>query len=153
GDGRMRATLVKAGVKTARAVIAVSSDDAANLGTALETRALNEKVRTVVRLFDADFAAKVKNAFHIDAAMGAFMIGAPTFAAAALYKDVRSAFILDDRLCVVINRPVGMEWQGKTPSALHAGCGIRVLMRRAAGEQAYSTANPAQSLAKDDLVI
>jgi Trk K+ transport system NAD-binding subunit len=40
-------------------VVAVTGDDAANLGIALAVREMNPRARTVARLFDADFAAKV----------------------------------------------------------------------------------------------
>jgi Trk K+ transport system NAD-binding subunit len=153
GDGRMRETLAKAGAARARAVIAVTGDDAANLGVALETRSMNESVRTVVRLFDSDFAAKVKTALHIDAAMGAFSIGAPTFAAAVLYPDVRSAFILDDRLFIVLHRDAGEEWHGQTPAKLNVECGIRVLMRRTPVELNYTTVRRDQPLVRDEKVI
>jgi Trk K+ transport system NAD-binding subunit len=149
----MRDTLLKAGAAKARAVLAVSSDDAANLGVALETRSINKDIRTVVRLFDSEFAAKVKSALHIDAAMGAFAIGAPTFAAAALYPDVRSAFILDDRLFIVLHRKAGDEWHGQTPAKLKAKCDVRVVMRRAPAEQAYSVVKPDQPLVRDERLI
>jgi Trk K+ transport system NAD-binding subunit len=131
GDARLGDTLTKAGVEHARAVLSVTGDDAANLSVALETERRNPGVRTVIRLFDQEFARKVKQSLGVDAAMGAFAIAAPAFVAAAMYPDVRTAFLLDGRLYAVLHRAAGDEWHGQTPSALHDRHGVTVLMRRA----------------------
>jgi Trk K+ transport system NAD-binding subunit len=127
GDARLRSTLEQAGAAKAHAVLAVTSDDAVNLSVSLETKQMNRQVRTVVRLFDADFARKVQAALGVDAALGAFLIGAPTFTAAALYPNVLSGFVADARLFAVIEREAGAEWQGLTPSQLRASREVQIV--------------------------
>lgn len=129
GDGRLGETLERAGVATARAVVATSDDDSANLGIGLGARRLNPGVRTVVRLFDSDFARKIESTLGIDVALGASRIAAPTFAASALFRDVVKAFIVQDRLMVLLLRRAGAEWGGRSPSALRSEEGITILMR------------------------
>ena len=129
GDGRLGETLERAGVATARAVVATSDDDSANLGIGLGARRLNPGIRTVVRLFDSDFARKIESTLGIDVALGASRIAAPTFAASALFPDVVKAFIVQDRLMVLLLRRAGPEWGGRTPSALRSEQGVTVLMR------------------------
>lgn len=129
GDGRLGETLAQAGVATARAVVAATDDDSANLSIGLGARRLNPGIRTVVRLFDPDFARKVESTLGVNAALGASRIAAPTFAASALFRDVVKAFIVQDRLMVLLLRKAGAEWAGRTPSVLRAESGVAVLMR------------------------
>ncbi|MES1242415.1 MAG: NAD-binding protein [Acidobacteriota bacterium] len=107
GDGRLGETLARAGVATARAVVAATGDDSANLGIGLGARRLSPGIRTVVRLFDSDFARKIESTLGVDAALGASRIAAPTFAASALFPDVVKAFIVQDRLIVLLRRQAG----------------------------------------------
>ena len=129
GDARLEQTLERANLARARAVVAATGDDAVNLGIGLAAKRWNPGARTVVRLFDADLARKVESALAIDAALGAARIAAPTFAASALYPDVIKAFLLGDRLLVLLQRPAGTEWGGATPAALRAREGIQIVQR------------------------
>src|SRR6185436_14638016 len=79
GDARLNETLERAGLPRARAVVAATDDDSANLGIGLAAHRMSPDVRTVVRLFDAGFARKVESSLGIDAALGASRIAAPTF--------------------------------------------------------------------------
>ncbi|HEX5719692.1 MAG TPA: NAD(P)-binding protein [Thermoanaerobaculia bacterium] len=126
GDARLNDTLLRAGIAKARAVIAATDDDAVNLGIALAARQSSPGIRTVVRLFDADFARKVESTLGIDAAMGASSIAAPTFVASALFPGVVKAFLIQDRLLVLQQRKAGAEWAGRKPSEVS---GARILMR------------------------
>jgi Trk K+ transport system NAD-binding subunit len=116
GDARLPDTLERAGLSRARAVVAATGDDAVNLGIGLAAHRLGPGARTVVRLFDADFARKVEQAMEIDAAFGASRIAAPTFAASVLFPDVAKAFIVRDRLLVLRRCRLGPGWAGKTPA-------------------------------------
>jgi Trk K+ transport system NAD-binding subunit len=119
GDARLNDTLLRAGIAKARAVIAATDDDAVNLGIVLAARQSSPRIRTVVRLFDADFARKVQSTLGIDAALGASSIAAPTFVASALFPGVVKAFLVQDRLLVLQQRKAGAEWAGRKPSELH----------------------------------
>lgn len=126
GDARLTDTLLRAGIGKARAVIAATDDDAVNLGIGLAARQASPGIRTVVRLFDADFARKVESTLGIDVALGASSIAAPTFVAAALFPGVVKAFLLRDRLLVLQQRRAGTEWAGRKPSELQD---VRIVMR------------------------
>jgi Trk K+ transport system NAD-binding subunit len=129
GDARLDDTLLRAGLPRARAVVAATSDDSVNLGVGLAARRMNPKIRTVVRLFDPEFARKVERSLGVDAALGSSRIAAPTFVAASLFSDVAKAFVVDDRLFVLLGRRAGSEWAGRGPSALRSENGIHVLLR------------------------
>jgi hypothetical protein len=85
-------------------------------------------IRTVVRLFDADFARKVESAFGVDAALSSARIAAPTFAAAGLFENVVKAFIIRDRIFILALRRAGPEWAGRKPADLLQQ-GLRILTR------------------------
>lgn len=129
GDARLDDTLLRAGLTKALAVVAATGDDAVNLGIGLAARRINPEVRTVVRLFDAELARKVERSLGIDVAIGASRIAAPTFAASALFADVVKAFVIQDRMLVLLQRPAGPDWAGRTPSELQADQEVQILMR------------------------
>jgi Trk K+ transport system NAD-binding subunit len=120
GDARFAESLERAGAAGATAVIAATGDDAANLGIALAARRVNPEVRTVVRLFDPDFAEKARAGLPLDAALSASRMAAPLFAAAALDEGVKAAFEADGVLLVV--REVAVERAAAEPAS-------RVLVR------------------------
>ncbi|HKV13353.1 MAG TPA: NAD(P)-binding protein [Thermoanaerobaculia bacterium] len=126
GDARLDDTLLRAGLPHARAVVAATGDDSVNLGIGLAARRVNPDIRTVVRLFDEEFARKVEQALGVDAALGSSRIAAPTFVAAALFSNVAKAFVLKDQLFVLQGRKAGPEWAGHTPASLS---GVHILLR------------------------
>ncbi|HSF43563.1 MAG TPA: NAD-binding protein [Thermoanaerobaculia bacterium] len=129
GDARLDDTLLRAGLPNARAVVAATGDDSVNLGVGLAARRMNPNIRTVVRLFDEQFARKVEKALGVDTALGSSRIAAPTFVAAALFSDVAKAFVLEDQLFVLLGRKAGSEWAGRTPSSLKSE-NVHVLLRK-----------------------
>ena len=66
-----------------RCVVVATSDDAANLETALEARALRPDLRVVLRLFDPDLAERAERAFGIHRSLSVSALAAPAFALAA----------------------------------------------------------------------
>lgn len=97
GDARDQETLRRAGGEKSIATIAASGDDAVNLSIGLASENLNPKSRSVLRLFDSNFAAKVQSLLNIDAAMSASRIAAPVFVSAVLHEESITAFVLRGR--------------------------------------------------------
>jgi Trk K+ transport system NAD-binding subunit len=102
GDARLVSVLEQANVHGARSILAVTGDDAVNLSICLTAKELSPRTRTVVRLFDAEFARKVEQSPLIDAALGASRIAAPKFVASALFPGVLKAFPDGDSLCILL---------------------------------------------------
>ena len=126
GDARLVSVLEQAKVHGARSILAVTGDDAVNLSICLTAKEMSPKTRTVVRLFDAEFARKVEESPLIDAALGASRIAAPKFVASALYPGVLKALLDGDSLCILLaggeeldlrpeDRPQ-VVWQGGKPA-------------------------------------
>jgi Trk K+ transport system NAD-binding subunit len=86
GDATVSEVLRQARADTARAVIAATSSELANLEIALLVRQENPAQRVVVRLTDPDFAQAVREAANVRLAVSVPALAAPAFAA-ALYGD------------------------------------------------------------------
>jgi Trk K+ transport system NAD-binding subunit len=98
GDARQRDIQNKAGLPQAAAVVCCTQDDLTNLDIALDARELNTNIKVVLRMFDADLAAKIERGFGIHTAFSASGIAAPAFAAAATRAHIEYSFYVGDTL-------------------------------------------------------
>ena len=96
GDCRRPELLEHAGVKTARAVVIVTSDDLVNISTALLARRMNPDARLVVRMFNQNLIARFTGAVKNTVAMSVSALVAPVMALTAVSGDTLGAFKLDD---------------------------------------------------------
>jgi Trk K+ transport system NAD-binding subunit len=109
GDATIPEVLRQARADTARAVLAVTSSELANLEIALLARELNAAQRVVVRLIDPDFAEAVRQSASIRQAMSVPALAAPAFAA-ALYGDTVKALVpVGEKTLAVIEVTVDAE--------------------------------------------
>ena len=92
GDCREIAILEQAGVRTARAVVIVTSDDLVNTSTALTVRRLNADVRIVVRMFNPNLLARLGKAIGNVQALSVSALTAPLLAYTALTGEVLGEF-------------------------------------------------------------
>lgn len=98
GDSLKQDVLKQAGVERAKTIVICTSDDTMNLQIAIHARAVNPDIRTIIRLFDDEFAREVRNAFGITAAYSASALAAPAFAAAAAGLEVLQSITLNGRV-------------------------------------------------------
>lgn len=101
GDAGRDATLRAASVRTARALVVVTTDDVANLEAALTARQARDDLRVVLRLFDGDFAHRVERTFGITSSRSVSYLAAPVFAAAMLERDVIGTVPVGRRLLLI----------------------------------------------------
>jgi Trk K+ transport system NAD-binding subunit len=92
GDARGDELLRRAGVERARAILAVTNDDLANVSIALDAQRLNPRIAVTVRLFDQALAGHLEKSMRIRRALSASALAARAFAAAALGRAVQGAF-------------------------------------------------------------
>ncbi len=117
GDTTLPATLKAANFEHAKALLVVTSNDSANLETALSARSLNPKVPIIVRYQDPEFAWMAQLVFDFDAVLSPAELVAPAFAAAALGGRVLGSGMTADSLWVALATLI-------TPS--HPFCGKQV---------------------------
>jgi Trk K+ transport system NAD-binding subunit len=89
--------LEKAGVKTARGVIIVTSDDLVNITTAMLVRQMNPDVRIVVRMFNQNLLPRLGNAVKNTVALSVSALTAPMMALTALTGDSLGAFNIEGK--------------------------------------------------------
>ena len=106
GDATVAEVLRQVRAGSARAVIAATSSELANLEIALLVRQENPTQRVVVRLTDPDFAQAVRESAHIRLAVSVPALAAPAFAA-ALYGDrVQTLLSVGGRTLAVVELTV-----------------------------------------------
>src|SRR5262245_23552545 len=96
GDCRRLEILEQAGVKDARGVVIVTSDDLVNISAALVARRLNANARVVVRMFNQNLITRLGGAVKNMVALSVSGLTAPMLALTAVTGDVLGAFKLDD---------------------------------------------------------
>lgn len=117
GDASLSATLKAANVHHAEALLAVTSNDMANLEIALSVKAQTPKLPVVVRNQDPHFAHTVQQVFEFEAVLSPTELTAPSFAAAALGGRILGNGMTADTLWVALATMI-------TPG--HPFCGQRV---------------------------
>jgi Trk K+ transport system NAD-binding subunit len=107
GEGSRAETLDRASTRTAAALVVASSDDVSNLEIALLGLAAQPELRVVVRLFDAEFADRVRRSFAIQISRSVSYLAAPAFAAAMFGRAVLATIPVRRRVMLVAEVPVG----------------------------------------------
>src|SRR5262249_29102735 len=109
GDFREPAVLERAGVRTARAVLIVSSNDLVNTSAALAVRRLNPDVRIVVRMFNPNLLARLGRAVGNVQALSVSALTAPLLAQTALTGEVLGAFVVGEERQQIAKLAVSAE--------------------------------------------
>ena len=132
GDARRLEILLAAGLQHARSVVCVINDDLTNLDIALTARERRPDVRIVLRVFSDTLAEKLQSAFNIKTAFSTSALAAPTFAAAALNRDVTNALYVGDKFLTTQEVCVasGGALDGRLVGTIEQAHDISVLYRR-----------------------
>ncbi len=136
GDASEEATLLAAGVQTARCLVAVTDDDVANLEAGLAGRALRDELRVVLRLFDSGLADRVGKRLDLTISRSVSFIAAPVFAAALMGREVVAVVPAGRRVLLLADVPVsaGSVAAGETLDSIAEPGEIRVLAHVQGGE-------------------
>jgi Trk K+ transport system NAD-binding subunit len=139
GDGTVQATLIRARTASARALIAATSSDLANVEMALLARELNPKLRVVVRLDDGTLAVSLRETANIRYALGLPVLTAPAFVAPLFGDAMLGLFWLDGTLHAILEIKVEGQTQPQLAdlkSALQTELGAQVLSPQSVASQA-----------------
>ncbi|MFZ5471687.1 MAG: potassium channel family protein [Myxococcota bacterium] len=99
-DVRTARNLERVNVASAAALVCATDDDLANLNIALDARRANPDIRVVIRLFDDDLVARVRETFQAEA-FSTSNLAAPALALAALDPRIVHSFTVGKHLMVV----------------------------------------------------
>jgi Trk K+ transport system NAD-binding subunit len=117
GDATQPVTLKAAHIDKALALLAVTSNDTANLEIALNAKGLSPKTAAIVRYGDPHLATMAQQVFEFEAVLSPAELAAPAFAAAALGEKILGNGMTTDSLWVALATLI-------TPA--HPFCGLRV---------------------------
>ncbi|MFA6213044.1 MAG: TrkA family potassium uptake protein [Candidatus Obscuribacterales bacterium] len=92
GDVRDSKILEQASIAKAKAIIAVTDNDLANLEAAMTAREINPTIRVVIRMFDQKLAKKVEKFMGIEGAYSSSARSARLFAQAAISGNIIDSF-------------------------------------------------------------
>jgi Trk K+ transport system NAD-binding subunit len=158
GDGPLADRMCAARAQHARAVVAVTSDDAVNLEAVLEARVLNPGVRAVIRLFDDDFARNVYATFGNVASRSVSYLAAPAFAAALMGREVLGTLSVFRHVLLIaeLTAERGGALVGMSRNEIEALGGLRVLavrLKRAPDTYQWGYADRSRGLQVGDHVV
>lgn len=117
-DIKSQKTLERVNLRKASAIVCATDDDLANLNVALDARKEHPSIRVVIRLFDDDLVAKVRDTFKAEA-LSSSALAAPAMALAALDPRIVHSFQLGPVLMVVSPFTVTPTLAGSTLGQLH----------------------------------
>ncbi len=103
GDVRDTKILEQASVAKAKAIIAVTDNDLANLEAAMTAREINPNIRVVIRMFDQNLAKKVEKSMGIEGAYSSSARSARLFAQAAIRATLLTHLNLAGQLSMLCN--------------------------------------------------
>ncbi len=90
GDATTEETVNGLRLESARALMAMTTDDVANLQCALLARTRAKDLRVVLRLSDPDLAARVERSVGIALSRSPYALAAPAFTAAILGRRIET---------------------------------------------------------------
>lgn len=121
GNATIMEVLKQAHAESARAVVAATDNELANIEIALLVRELDPKMRVVLRLSDVQLARTLRAATNIRLALSIPELAGPAFVAALFGDRVRNIFSVDERLFAVVDLvayPEDPLFAGKTLAQL-----------------------------------
>jgi Trk K+ transport system NAD-binding subunit len=145
GDMRATSILDQASIRDAACVVAVSSDDLANLEAVLQAKAVNPAIRVVLRLFDPNLAEKVESTMGLGSVFSTSHLAAPAFAMAAVDPGIVGSFYVGSELVYTVHAQVGdgCSLVGRTIADVADDVGLSVLAMTRGG--APPTLHPSPS--------
>lgn len=88
GDGRVPALLNQAQIQHASAILVCTGDDHINLDLTLRVRAMNPTVQIIVRMWNDDYNAQIRDFMRVQHVLSSSAISAPVFAGLALGVEI-----------------------------------------------------------------
>lgn len=115
GHSREEGVFDDLNVARAKSIILATNDDLANLEMAIDARKLNPRIRVIIRVFDQELAAKLRDSFNMPLTFSTSDLAAPLFATSSSDPTIVNSFYVGDRLLVVANVTVsaGSELAGR----------------------------------------
>lgn len=129
--------LPRVNVAKAEAIVCATDDDLSNLNVALDARRLRPNIRVVLRLFDDDLVAKVRESFQAEA-FSSSALAAPAMALSALDPRIAHSFEIGTHRMVVSEFVAGERLASLTVAQIRDRFGgLTLSLRRADAERVH----------------
>jgi Trk K+ transport system NAD-binding subunit len=155
GEASRAGTLERASVETATALIVVSTDDVTNLEVGLLGQAAKPDLRVVLRIFDGEFADRIRRSFNIATSRSVSYLAAPAFAAAMIGRSVLATIPVRRHVLLLAELPIGSgsELEHQTVAAVNRPGEVRVLAIRTAEQVLWRPAEGRPLRSTDRLIV
>lgn len=136
GDARDADVLRQAGVMRAHAMIVCIDADLVNIEVALNVRALRSELRVIQRVFNDDLDRNLEGMFGRNTVFSASALAAPTYAAAAVSREVDYVMPVGDAALGVAELKIAPDsFMASYIRKIEESFGVRVLLHtNAAGD-------------------
>lgn len=154
GDGRSPATLEKAGLRHAQALIVCTANDFLNLEMCVRAREMNPTMRLVVRMWDTQLSNHLKHSLNAET-ISASDLSAPAFAGTAVGVDIAPMMHVRDTAYSLIRLQVeaGSFMDGRSINALEDENNMDIVMHERSETVEVHPAGNLAVRAGDTLVI
>ena len=140
-------------IEKASAIVCATNDDLANLNLALDARRANPRIRVVLRLFDDDLVARVRDNFQAEA-LSSSALAAPALALAALDPRIIHSFQVTAHLMVVSQFVAARGLTGLTVSEVRDRFGgLTLALHGLDGVEHLHPQGPTKIVAGDTLTV
>jgi Trk K+ transport system NAD-binding subunit len=155
GNAGRSSVLQKAGLASARTILALTDDPMLNLSVALHARACNPQIKTIIRIYEPNFAERLRG-LNFDAVISTSAIAAPVFVDTALIPGVEGSFEYGGQNFLVIKQMINGQspFAGKTAQQISAESGIAALFAASdENSDSYQRVAPETAIAVGQKVI
>lgn len=154
GDGRDPDVLRQAGLSRARGLITAINDDLKNIEIALTARRLRTGLPTVLRIYNRALDVNLERSFGRNSAFSSSALAAPTFAAAAVSREIVHVLALPASLLGLTELTITPESDlNSAVRAVEERYTVRVVRHRDAQGKPRRERDPLRRLEAGDIVL
>ncbi len=156
GDARQPELLEKANLSRARALLALTDDDMANLEVALLAREVNPKIRVVLRMFNERLGQRLVDQFKFDAVFSTSALAAPSFVSALYHRRILQTIqVAEGRVVHMAEFDVasGSALAGHTVLEIERLSGVSIVLHGSRGKDDLLPAADSRVAAGDHLYV
>jgi Trk K+ transport system NAD-binding subunit len=146
GNAKTEETLRKAGLAGAKAVVAATDDDLANLSIGLAVKRARPDCRVVLRVFDSLLAEKMRQGLSVESVLSVSGAAAPTFIGSVLCPDMLHGLVLNDCLVLLFHRTISAGSPLEGCSASRIAENESALLLKPAGSASFAPVPPDHTL-------
>ncbi len=154
-DGRIGATLDRAGLGRAEAFVACTGDDHVNMEAILKARDRNPEVRIVARMWDRRLSGQLQRFLNVDQVLSSSDLSAPAFAGAAAGIEITQSVVVNGEDYSMVRLRVGSRslLAGRTVDEIQSEGPTDVVLHQRGETVAVQPARDLRVEPGDDLVL